>query len=142
MMAIDPTIDWTISATLALIFDASAVMKLIDINEFQGAVENYRMVPEQFSGVIAVAVPIAEVVGALGLILPTEHRGAAMLLSMLLIVFTTSIAPNLLRGPRNIDCACFGPALKQQLSLWLPAPNPPTLALLTLAMIPPSWRPL
>src|SRR6266851_1482068 len=104
MIAIDPTITWTISTTLALIFAASAVMKLIDINEFQGAVENYRILPEQISGVIAVAVPIAEIVGALGLILPTEHRGAAMLLSMLLIVFTASIAITLLRGRRKMAC--------------------------------------
>ncbi|MDO8432231.1 MAG: MauE/DoxX family redox-associated membrane protein [Candidatus Binatus sp.] len=142
MIAIDPTIDWTISVALALIFVASAVMKLIDLNEFHGAVENYRIVPEQISGLVAGAVPIAEIAGAIGLMLPATHRSAAMLLSMLLIVFTASIAINLLRGRRNIDCGCFGPALRQQLSWWLPARNAAMIAMLAIVMLPATERPL
>ncbi len=142
MIAIDPTIDWTLSAALALIFAVSAVMKLIDLNEFQGAVENYRIVPEQLSGLIAGAVPIAELAGASGLLLPATHRGAAMLLAMLLIGFTASIVINLLRGRRNIDCGCFGPALRQQLSWWLPARNLALIAMLAIMLIPAATRPL
>ena len=140
MISIDPTIGWTISTALSMIFVASAVMKLIDLNEFCGAVENYRIVPEQISRVVAILVPIAEITGALGVIIPNTHRGAAMLLSMLLIVFTTAIAINLLRGRRNIDCGCFGPALRQQISWWLPARNLAMLAMLGVVMMPVSPR--
>ena len=142
MIAIDPTIDWTISAALALIFTASAAMKFIDLNEFRGAVENYRIVPEQLSGLIALAVPLAEIVGAIGLLLPAAHRDAAILLSMLLVVFSASIAINLLRGRRNIDCGCFGPMLRQQLSWWLPARNLGLIALLAIAILPAHPRSL
>jgi uncharacterized membrane protein len=142
MIAIDPTIDWTISATLALIFAASAVMKFVDLNEFRGAVENYRIVPEQIAGIVAIAVPIAEIVGAVGLVIPNTHRAAAILLSMLLIVFTASIAINLLRGRRSIDCGCFGPALRQQLSWWLPARNLAMIAMLAIVILPVAARPL
>jgi uncharacterized membrane protein len=142
MIAIDPTIHWTISAALALIFAASAAMKFIDLNEFRGAVENYRIVPEQLSGLIAIAVPFAEIVGALGLLLPATHRDAAILLSILLIVFSASIAINLLRGRRNIDCGCFGPMLRQQLSWWLPARNLALIAMLAIVILPAHARSL
>jgi len=142
MIAIDPTIVCTISAALALIFAASAAMKFLDLNEFRGAVENYRIVPEQLSGVIALAVPIAEIVGAIGLLLPTMHRGAAILLLMLLIVFSAAVAINLLRGRRNIDCGCFGPMLRQQLSWWLPARNLALIAMLAIAILPAYARSL
>jgi uncharacterized membrane protein len=142
MIAIDPTINWTISAAFALIFAASAMLKLADLNEFRGAVENYRIVPEEISGLIAVAVPLAEIIGAIGLMFPTTHRVSAMLLSMLLIVFTASIAINLLRGRRNIDCGCFGPALRQQISWWLPARNVAMIAMLAIVILPVAVRPL
>jgi uncharacterized membrane protein len=142
MVAIDPTIDWTISAALALIFAASALIKFADLNEFRGAIENYRIVPEQISGLIAVAVPLAEIFGAIGLMFPATHRASAMLLSMLLVVFTASIAINLLRGRRHIDCGCFGPALRQRLSWWLPARNLAMIAMLATVILPVAIRPL
>src|SRR6202011_4990388 len=49
---------------------------------------------------------------------PTRAIAAASLLA-LLTIFSGAIAINLARGRTNIDCGCFGPALRQELSGWL-----------------------
>jgi uncharacterized membrane protein len=119
MPTIDPAISWTVSLALALIFSASAAIKFADFSEFRGAVENYRIVPEQLSLLAAVIVPVSELGAAIGLLILRFHAAAAMLLIFLLAIFTTAIAINMMRGRRYIDCGCFGPMLRQPLSSWL-----------------------
>ncbi len=119
MPTIDPAIVWTVSIALALVFGASAAIKLVDISEFRGALENYRIVPEELSLPAAVIVPLSELGCTIGLLIPRCHQAAAMLLIFLIAIFTAAIAINMMRGRLYIDCGCFGPMLRQPLSYWL-----------------------
>jgi hypothetical protein len=116
MPTIDPAISWTVSLALTLVFGASAIIKFVDFREFRGALENYRIVPEQLSLPAAVIVPVSELAGVAGLLIPRFHLAAAMLLIVLVAVFTSAITLNLIRGRLYIDCGCFGPMLRQPLS--------------------------
>ena len=140
MPTIDPAIAWTVSAALAAVFGASAIFKLIDLGEFRSAVENYRIIPESFEGAAAIAIPLAEIAGAAGLLIPRTHLASAALLMLMLALFTAAIVVNLVRGRLYIDCGCFGPALRQPLSWWLPARNIALTGLIAVATLPAGGR--
>jgi uncharacterized membrane protein len=135
MPTIDPAISWTVSLALALVFGASAAIKFVDFAEFRGALENYRIVPEGLSLPAAAIVPIVELACAIGLLVPRYHLVAAMLLILLVAIFTAAIGINMMRGRLYIDCGCFGPMLRQPLSKWLLVRNVVLMMLGTFAML-------
>src|SRR5215470_1610374 len=94
-------------------------MKFADVGQFAAAVENYRILPPALAAATAWMIPALEALAAAGLLLPAARGGAAWLAAALLALFTAAIAINLARGRRDIDCGCFGVALRQQLSGWL-----------------------
>jgi uncharacterized membrane protein len=140
MLTIDPAISWTVSLALAMVFAASALIKFVDFSEFRGALENYRIVPEGLSMPAAMTVPVIELAGAVGLLIPRFHADAAMVLISLLAIFTAAIAINMMRGRLYIDCGCFGPMLRQPLSYWLLARNGVLMLLGAVAVIPNDAR--
>ena len=119
MFIVDPAASWTISIALALVFGASAAIKFAEFGEFRAAVENYRIVPESFAASVAAIVPIAELAGAGGILIPRSHEAAAALLLILLAVFTLAIVANLMRGRLHVDCGCFGPSELSRAKMWL-----------------------
>jgi uncharacterized membrane protein len=141
-MTIDPAIAWTVSAALAAVFGASAVFKLIDLGEFRAAVENYRVLPERLAGAATIAIPLAEILGAIGLLDSRTRFASAVELSFMLAIFTAAIVVNLVRGRLYIDCGCFGPALRQPLSWWLTARNFALMGLAAIAVLPVGGRTL
>jgi uncharacterized membrane protein len=139
---VDPAASWTISIALAVVFGASAAIKFADFGEFRAAVENYRIVPEGFAASVAAIVPITELAGAVGILIPRKHDAATAILLILLAVFTLAIVANLMRGRLHVDCGCFGPALRQPLSWWLPVRNAILMALAAIAILPTADRPM
>ena len=140
MPAIDPAISWTVSMALAVVFGASAMIKFADFSDFRGALENYRIVPEELSLPAAAIVPVGELAGTIGLLVPRFHPAAAMLLIFLVAIFTAAIALNLMRGRLYIDCGCFGPMLRQPLSSWLLVRNGAIMLLGALSLMPNGAR--
>ncbi|MGA7869480.1 MAG: MauE/DoxX family redox-associated membrane protein [Candidatus Binatus sp.] len=138
----DPAVSWTISIALAVVFGASAVIKFEDFGEFRAAVANYRIVPESSAMPVAALVPVTETAGAVGILIPRSHQAAAALLLILLAIFTAAIVVNLMRGRLHVDCGCFGPAIRQPLSWWLPARNAILMALAAIAIVPADGRPM
>jgi uncharacterized membrane protein len=132
MMNLDPTIVAIACAATATIFLGSAALKFSQPNEFRAVVESYRLVPEAGAVVLGWLLPALELAGAIGLVVTATRVAAVLLLLSLLAVFTGAIALNLARGRRDLDCGCFGPLLRQQLSWWLVARNG-LLGLLVLA---------
>ena len=140
MLALDPAASWTISIALALVFGASSAIKFAAFDEFRAAVANYRIVPEIFETPAALLVPVAEMTGAVAIVIPGTHHAGAAILVLLLAVFTTAIVINLMRGRLHVDCGCFGPALRQPLSWWLPARNVILMALAASAAVSSTER--
>jgi len=142
MPQIDPVIGWMAAAAAAAIFIASGVLKFYDVETFRGAVTNYRLIPEWLATPFAWMAPVVECAAALGLLLAPIRESAALLLIVLLGVFTGAIVINLARGRTDIDCGCFGPALRQRLSWWLLLRNGALFALLAIALVPMGGRPM
>jgi hypothetical protein len=94
---------------LAAIFLHAGAVKLTDLDEFRTAVRNYRLLPNFAVAPVALALPLAEVMGGLLLIFGIGTGPVAAVLVALLAVFVVAIAVNLLRG-RTFSCGCSGAA--------------------------------
>jgi hypothetical protein len=130
------------AAAAAAIFATSGALKFYDLEAFRGAVANYRLLPDWLATPFAWTAPVIESAAALGLLQSPIRASAALILIVLLGVFTGAIVINLVRGRTDIDCGCFGPALRQRLSWWLLARNGALFALLAIALMPFGARPM
>lgn len=140
MFYVDPVLGWMAAVAAAAIFAASGALKLYDLETFRAAAANYRILPQWLEAPFAWAVPLAECAAAIGLLLPAYRSRAALVLILLLAAFTAAIAINLARGRTDIDCGCFGPALRQRLSWWLMGRNGALFVLLGAALMPAGAR--
>jgi uncharacterized membrane protein YphA (DoxX/SURF4 family) len=139
--AIDPAIGSLLAFALAAIFAWSGAMKLADVEMFEGAVANYRLLPRRTERVFARAIPLCECTCAAGLLCSRTRMPGVAGLVLLLCVFTAAIAINLMRGRTNIDCGCFGASLRQRLSAWLLARNAVLVLFAVLIAAPTTQRP-
>jgi hypothetical protein len=115
-MSLDPVLDLTIRAGLALLFASTALTKLRDLGGFTAAVAGYRLLPERLARGAALGFVAAELALAAGLLVPALRAPASLGAAGLLVVYAAAIAWNLARGRRDIDCGCGGPFGKQTLS--------------------------
>ena len=138
----DPALTWTLALAVSTLCASSAAMKFADISQFAAALDNYRVLHGALVAPAAWTIPALEVLAALGLLFPAARAGAVLLTAVLLSIFTAAIAVNLARGRREIDCGCFGPALRQTLSGWLIARNAILLVAAAAVAAPAHLRPL
>jgi uncharacterized membrane protein len=138
----DPALTWTLAVALAALFAASAAMKLAGMGRFAAALENYRILPTILLTPAVWLIPVLEMVAAAGLLVPATRVDASMLTIALLAIFTAAIAINLARGRTEIDCGCFGRALRQPLCGWLVVRNAILLAAAAVVAAPVRVRSL
>jgi putative oxidoreductase len=122
---------WVLRVLLAAVFAYAAVPKLMDPGDFAAAIQNYRAVPDAAAGYLALFVPAFELVIALGLLLPAYQRGAALLATVMLVIFAAAMAQARSRGI-DLSCGCFGAVLEAKVS-WLTVAR--TLALGALSAV-------
>lgn len=139
---IDPVLIWIAALAAGLIFAASALMKFRNLETFEGAVINYRMLPAFLARPFAYVVPIAELSGAAAIVLPVTRVMGSIMLMCLIFAFTAAIVINLMRGRYDVDCGCFGPALRQTLSWWLVIRNAMLLGMVAIAFCRANGRAL
>lgn len=108
-----------IRLALGILFATAALAKLRKRRDFYAAVLAYQLLPPAWAMNIALILPWAEAAIAIGLILGTNAASAAA--SGLLLVYALAMAVNLVRGRRDLDCACG--AMPQVLSIWLVVRN-------------------
>ena len=77
MPAIDPAISALCAVALAAIFVWSGAMKLADVEMFEGAVANYRLLPRRMEKTFARAVPLCECACAAGLLFASTRAPSA-----------------------------------------------------------------
>jgi putative oxidoreductase len=111
------TLQLLLRIALAAVFVWAALPKLVDPGEFASAIQNYRVVPESYVGVLAVLVPVFELVVALALLTPTFQHGAALLAALMLAAFAIAMAQARARGI-DLRCGCFGATFEAKVS-WL-----------------------
>lgn len=116
LFLLDPTLPHMCAALLAMVFLVGAWQKLRDMATLEMAIEQYRLLPASTASAAGWGLVAAEVTaGVLLLPLATRQIGVVMAVLLLLLV-TSAVAINLLRGRRAIDCGCGGPEGNQHLS--------------------------
>lgn len=92
---------------LAAVWLISGALKLSDPGQTYLAVQAYDVLPDSLVGVVATAMPIAELVLGLFVLLGMLTRLAAVGSVVLLALFIAAVAQSWARG-LTIDCGCFG----------------------------------
>ena len=91
---------------VGLIFIYASADKLFHPSAFAVAVYNYKLVPGSFINLVAITLPLLELVCGILLIIGLFPRAAALILSILLILFFSALSISLYRGI-DISCGCF-----------------------------------
>lgn len=140
-MTIDPTLALAARLLLAGLFAASAAHKLRDLSAFAASVRTYELLPDALVTPVAGTLSIVEVLVCGALLLPGARVLSSVGAVALLGVYTIAVVVNLVRGRRDIDCGCFGPAHRQSLSEWLVVRNVLLIVVAGLAGQPVADRP-
>lgn len=94
---------------LGALFVASGSLKILSpIEEFQGLIREYHVLPELVVPAFSVALPIIEVVVGLCLLIGLFERYSALLVAGMLVMFIIAITQGLARGYELANCGCFG----------------------------------
>ena len=88
------------------IFIYASIDKIAHPHAFAKIIYNYQLLPEILIYAAAVMLPWVEMVSGLFLVAGIFKRTAAVVLSLLLLVFGIAISINLIRGLK-FDCGCF-----------------------------------
>jgi putative oxidoreductase len=102
---------------IAVVFAWAAVPKLLDPATFAADLENYRVLPETLVGHVALFVPSLELIVAAALLWPRYQRGASLIATGLLLMFSAAMAQARMRGI-DLSCGCFGAAFESKVSWW------------------------
>ena len=108
MKRIHPVFLWLARLSVAGLFLAACIAKILHPEEFALAVHRYRILPGEWVNAVAIVLPWIELTTALSLLFaPARLRAAgAILIAGMLTVFTLAISMNLIRGI-EASCGCF-----------------------------------
>lgn len=94
---------------LVALFVFAGATKAYDPGAFAIEIQRYQIVPWMMGALISVYLPWLEMLAGALLLLKRFERGALLVITLLLLVFTVALASAMLRG-LSIDCGCFGKA--------------------------------
>ncbi len=92
--------------TLGAVFVAASLDKVLHPLAFAQSIANYRMVPLGLINLMAIALPMIELVSGVALLLGVGIRANLLLASGMLALFIVAIVLALVRG-LDISCGCF-----------------------------------
>lgn len=88
------------------IFVYASMAKIAHPDQFARIVFNYHLVPGSLINLMALILPMSELITGIFVILGIFYRGARVYLIILLSIFLIAIAINVFRGV-NLECGCF-----------------------------------
>ena len=91
---------------LGVTFIFASYHKIIAPEEFATAIFSYCLFPEASVNLIAITLPFIELFSGVALLFGFYHRGATLLINVMLTVFIIALTINLVRG-HQFDCGCF-----------------------------------
>jgi hypothetical protein len=141
-MSVDPAVQWLLRVALSLLLARAAAHKLADVGAFRRTFEAYGLVPPAWSVPAGAALIGLECGLAVGLWLPRIAPWAALGCAALLAVYGGAMALTLVRGRRDLDCGCAGPAHRQPIRSTLVARNALLATAALVAALPAGVRPL
>ena len=92
---------------VGFIFLYASYDKILDPESFAIAVQNYKLIPMSLSNLVALILPWCEFFCAVLLIAGWWHKPAALLVSVMTLIFIIALSLAYMRG-LDIDCGCFG----------------------------------
>jgi putative oxidoreductase len=102
-------LEFLFKRAIGLLFILAGASKGWDPAEFAREISRYQLVPWFLAVGIALYLPWVEVLSGVLIWFPRFERGALLIITFLLGVFTLALGSAWLRG-LNIDCGCFGQA--------------------------------
>lgn len=115
-LAIDPVPAAIITLSLAALWLAAGWHKLTDLKAFERSLQAYDIAPRAMLPWLRVLLPILELALAAGLLIAPTRPAAGALGALLLMGYGVTIAYNLRRGRRDLDCGCVGFGARSQIS--------------------------
>ena len=115
----DPVAVYAARGGIALLFALAGWSKLRNLSVFRATIADYELVPGVLLAPAAILIVIAEFSIAIGAWIPIVAPTVMSVAMVLLLLYASAIAINLIRGRKDIDCGCTGPAVRQSLSSWL-----------------------
>jgi uncharacterized membrane protein YphA (DoxX/SURF4 family) len=91
---------------LGFVFVAASIDKIADTSAFAVSISYYKLVGAPVTMVVATVLPWVELLCGVFLIFGIKLRGSAMLVLIMLIVFTVGVVSGIARG-LDISCGCF-----------------------------------
>jgi putative oxidoreductase len=98
-----------IRIALSALFVFAGATKAYDPGAFAIEIQRYQIVPWILGALISVYLPWLEMLAGALLLLKRFERGALLVITLLLLIFTVALASAMFRG-LSIDCGCFGKA--------------------------------
>jgi len=115
-LMVSPGIYRVVRFVLAALFIYAGGLKLLDPKAFAATISVYNLVPEMLLPVVAVGLPLIEVLAGIGLLF--DIRGSLATIFGLLAMFVFVLWYGILKD-LDVDCGCFGPEeLAGQGKLW------------------------
>lgn len=103
---------------VGVVFLYAGVLKIQAPQAFADSIASFQMVPYQLIGVIALTLPIMEIVTGVALVVGPFQRLAAFAGLVMALVFGVALGSAILRG-LEVDCGCFGGAEPSALKTWI-----------------------
>jgi hypothetical protein len=114
---------------IGLLLLSVAVSKLTHRQQFQQGILDYQIIPHRleqrimFSSLLAVGIPILELITGLGLLTGLFLIPTLVLATSLFTIFTYAILHNLVKGRTDLSCHCGGTLGDHRISWWLVGRN-------------------
>lgn len=125
---------------IAVLFLLAAISKARHFSIFRATMLDYQLLPQALLGFTATTVLVLELFIPLGVLSSKLAPFCMLTAAVLLLTYGSAIGINLLRGRRDIDCGCTGPAVRQSLSGWLLVRNVVLAMIALIAMLEPIER--
>ena len=108
---LDPLLASIISISFGLMFLLASVHKLTAFGRFRAILAEYEVMPAFVVPIAAAALPVMEIALGLGWLFLPDVRAVAAATIGVLLLYSSAIVFNLLRGRVHISCGCgFGKA--------------------------------
>ena len=106
-MISSPYLTTTFRILVGFVFIYASIEKITSPAYFAGTIQNYRILPDAMINLVAIILPWLELICGILLLTGVWHRSAALIVSMMMIIFIFAISSAILSG-LDIECGCFG----------------------------------
>ena len=91
---------------VGITFIYASYYKIVDPDAFARSIWYYHMVPGSLINLMALVLPMVELLCGLALILGLFYRGSVLLVNLMTVMFIAALLSAVARGI-DIDCGCF-----------------------------------